>query len=327
MTTLVARAPGKVVASGAYAVLLGAPALVLAVDRYAVARDDKEPTFESEEVRAALALLEEEGVVKAGLTHPFVDATELRDSAGNGSRKLGLGSSAAIVVASLAVILARHRGEPASLEEIRTRALVAHRKAQGGGSGVDVDAATYGGCRVFQLARTLDLGGPASKDPKPDAPEPRSYGVDLPEGLTLEVWAVPRPASTQKFVAEVWGLRQRDAKAFEHLLGAQCLASLEAERALHDGSATDLIAALRGQSHVLEELGNQANIPIFLADLLPLRDELPADAAFLPAGAGGGDIMLFAGRSRSPSRFREAAEKLGLAELDLQLCARGVHFV
>ena len=32
-----ARAPGKLVLSGAYAVLEGAPALVAAVDRYAVA--------------------------------------------------------------------------------------------------------------------------------------------------------------------------------------------------------------------------------------------------------------------------------------------------
>ena len=38
-----ARAPGKLVLSGAYSVLEGAPALVAAVDRYALADDAREP--------------------------------------------------------------------------------------------------------------------------------------------------------------------------------------------------------------------------------------------------------------------------------------------
>jgi mevalonate kinase len=37
LKAIVARAPGKLVALGEYAVLEGAPALVLAVDRYCVA--------------------------------------------------------------------------------------------------------------------------------------------------------------------------------------------------------------------------------------------------------------------------------------------------
>jgi phosphomevalonate kinase len=51
---MIARAPGKLVLSGAYAVLEGAPALVAAIDRYAVA-DASRPTLRvTPEVREAL---------------------------------------------------------------------------------------------------------------------------------------------------------------------------------------------------------------------------------------------------------------------------------
>src|SRR5579871_2078485 len=94
-----ARAPGKLVLSGAYAVLEGAPCLVAAVDRYAVADAARPAPFVTDEVRAAV----DAGVLDAA---PWFDASALRDRAPDGtSRKLGLGSSAAILVASMAAAL------------------------------------------------------------------------------------------------------------------------------------------------------------------------------------------------------------------------------
>lgn len=323
---LIARAPGKLVLSGAYAVLVGAPALVVGVDRYATARADLQPTFRSAEVEAALLELEEELGQNALIRHPFVDAQALRQGSGTESRKLGLGSSAAILVASLAVVLADLRGAPAPTEEIWRRALRAHARAQGGGSGVDVDAATYGGVRVFQRPPSLELGSAAAPASAPLA-EPRSYPVALPEGLFLEVWSVPEPASTRDFVAKVWALQKRDAQAFQHTLAAQALASFEAERALHEHSTIDLVRALAGQAQVLKKLGDLAGVPIFLPTLVPLGSMLSANSAWLPSGAGGGDIMLYAADQPSPAPFREAARNLGLERLSLRLGAEGVHFL
>ena len=83
-----ARAPGKLVLSGAYAVLEGAPAIVTAVDRYVTADPARRAELVTPEVSVAL-----------GAEHaPWFDASELRED----GEKLGLGSSAAIVVASLA---------------------------------------------------------------------------------------------------------------------------------------------------------------------------------------------------------------------------------
>ena len=85
-----ARAPGKLVLSGAYSVLSGAPALVVAVDRYVLADSTRPPAFLTPEVHAAIG----------ERAAPWFDASALRE----GEKKLGLGSSAAILVASLAAL-------------------------------------------------------------------------------------------------------------------------------------------------------------------------------------------------------------------------------
>src|SRR5260370_38319363 len=82
-------APGKLALTGAYAVLDGAPALVAAVDRYAVADSSRVSQSPAPEVRAAFG----------DAAAPETDVRALHDAEG---RKLGLGSSAAAVVAALA---------------------------------------------------------------------------------------------------------------------------------------------------------------------------------------------------------------------------------
>ncbi len=85
-----ARAPGKLVLSGAYAVLSGAPAIVAAVDRYVTADSARPASFLTPEVRAAIG----------DQPAPWFNADDLREN----GEKLGLGSSAAILVASLAAL-------------------------------------------------------------------------------------------------------------------------------------------------------------------------------------------------------------------------------
>jgi phosphomevalonate kinase len=123
-------APGKIVLTGAYAVLEGAPAIVAAVDRYAVADSDA-----------------------AG----EVDVRALHDEAGS---KLGLGSSAAAVVVSQAA-RAFGRGEDPRHPTVRAalfrHAREAHARQQGGGSGVDVAASVFGGVLRYALDRATPV--------------------------------------------------------------------------------------------------------------------------------------------------------------------------
>jgi len=287
------------VLSGAYAVLAGAPALVAAVDRYVLADSARKADFEAPEVRAAL------GDAPA----PWFDASELRE----GGQKLGLGSSAAIVVASLAALALD--AEPALADEalcarVYERALVAHRVAQGGGSGVDVASSAHGGVLT---ARRVDGQLSLSR-------------VQLPGALHFQVWACSAAASTAEFLARIRALAARSPSLHDARLAAQAAAAEAALDATVRGDAADFVTAIDRQMTALSELGKAAGAAIVTAEHAELAGLAQAHgAAFLPAGAGGGDVAYYVGSSAPPVAFGERARALGLTRLELQLGARGVH--
>lgn len=161
-----ASAPGSLMLMGEHAVLRGQPALVCAVTKRMrvrlTPREDEAVILHSalgEHVTTLEELSPNEsfrfvlGAIRAcgeGMTQGF----EL-DIRSEMSHQMGLGTSAAVTVATLAA-LAGARGEapePGGLLECGVRVI---RKAQGGvGSGADVAASTYGGCLRF-FAEPLD---------------------------------------------------------------------------------------------------------------------------------------------------------------------------
>ena len=303
-----ARAPGKLVLSGAYAVLEGAPALVTAVDRFVEADTARPSERTTPEVAAAL------GSEPA----PYFDASALRE----GDRKLCLGSSAAILVASLAAVelARRERTAPGSaplpdreLEDlVLAPALAAHARAQGGGSGVDVAAAARGGTLLYTRG--------------PEQPELRS--VALPPELHVETWWSGEPAVTSTLVGTVRALAASEPLLHGRLLGAQTEASSEAGRAVSQGDAGRFVAALAAQRRALRALGAAAGAKIVTdaAEALAAEAELERGTA-LPSGAGGGDVLIFVGLAPSSLRFRELAARLNHRWVPLSLGARGVHAV
>lgn len=298
-----ARAPGKLVLSGAYAVLRGAPALVSAVDRFVLADTEQDAHFLTPEVQTALRLHQTHTGQR--LVHPGFDASSLRED----DKKLGLGSSAAILVSCLEALL-----PPADFPDAAARkqylyqlALRAHREAQGGGSGIDVAAATYGG--TLQVQRTQD-----SLQLTP---------VQLPPELSCEVWVMTQDASTAHFVRELFLSEEREPQLFNRAFSRQCTAAQDAVQALHQQDTRAFLQALRAQHDALLTLGNLALLPIVLPVVQELHALLPEPACFLPAGAGGGDVTLYWGLQASPELFRERARAAGLFQLDLQLGAPG----
>lgn len=292
---MIARAPGKVVLSGAYAVLEGAPALVAAVDRYVYADATRAAHFVTPEVSAALA--------GHGTQPPWFDATALR----NGERKLGLGSSAAILVASLAALELRDAPLLTSeelVERLFERALAAHARAQGGGSGIDVAASTHGGILLARReAQTLSVSP-----------------VSLPAGLQVRVLAAERPASTPELVQRVAELGRRDPPLHASCMRRQHKASDSAAAAALAGDGALFLASLRAQHAALRALGEAAGIPIVTPEVEALaRAAAEVGAAALPAGAGGGDIALWVG-----ALDVEPPATPGLTPLDLRLGATGV---
>jgi phosphomevalonate kinase len=302
---MIACSPGKLVLSGAYAVLEGAPAIVAAVDRFAVADGSRSSALVTEEVLAA---------VSSGYLDrvPWFDASALRgrDASGLG-RKLGLGSSAAILVASLACVIASEIADERALRAaIFPLALEAHRSAQGGGSGVDVAASTWGGiltCRKVEDSR-LDIEVQVHR---------------LPLGTVIEVFASSISAKTSNLLSAIRKFRDADPQTYRRLMDRVGEGSRAAVQAR---TTEDFIASLALQLDGLEELGRFSGAPIFIEQVAALRRIAAEEgASFGPSGAGGGDIALFVGCAPSSDHFRMLAEKRGLTMLDLQVGARGVH--
>jgi phosphomevalonate kinase len=285
------------VISGAYAVLEGAPAIVSAVDRYVLCDAARPAAWTTPEVRAAL------GATVA----PYFDATALRQ----GDRKLGLGSSAAILVASLAARLTEGELDaPHGRSRLASAAVTAHRVAQGGGSGIDVLASTFGGTLEVRLSGQT----------------PSSRSVCLPEGLAIELWASGTAASTTEMLRAVDRLGQSDPARHARLMETLSLAASDAADAVERNGSEPFLSSLCRQHAALKALGDGAGVPIVTREIADLhREAREQSACFLPSGAGGGDISLFVGNEASSRAFRALAADLGHELVPARLGAQGVH--
>jgi phosphomevalonate kinase len=298
------RAPGKLVLTGAYAVLEGAPAVVLAIDRHAVADTSAREPNPSAEVRQAI------GDADA----PTVDARRLHDDRGS---KLGLGSSAAVLVASLGAIAAS-RGQdvsaPGEREELFATAREAHARTQQGGSGIDVAASVFGGALRYELR---DAGRTASM-----------RAVALPKGAVVSCYWSGGSVRTSDLRARVDGLRARDRGTYDVRLRELGLASEASADAIDRGDVGDLVGAARAMSAALEALGHAADAPVFTPAMSQLAREADrTGAAFLPSGAGGGDVAVHVGTTPPTEAFVAAAGRLGMIPLELTLDYAGVRVV
>lgn len=303
-----AAAPGKIVLTGAYAVLYGAPALVMAVDRHAIADSDRRNTRRSPELAAAFG----------DAAAPAVDTSALYER----GVKLGLGSSAAVTVAALATTVTAaelERGRHALFQ----RARAAHAQAQGGGSGIDIAASTFGGLLEYRLS-SCGEENPASASRGESPVDGEATSRVWPAGLVCEVFFAGQSAKTSGLLARVRALAAADPAMFRRVMDAVITSSTEAVAAL--GAASDFVAAAARFGRALGALGAAAAAPIVtpaFGELAQLAER--EHAAFFGAGAGGGDIAVHLGTEPASRAFTARARELGLTPVALALDPLGVR--
>ncbi|MCU1276523.1 MAG: phosphomevalonate kinase [bacterium] len=307
MTRISVRAPGKALLAGEYAVLHGAPAIAVAVDRLVVATEtDAAPDAEeSPFVRAARSCAAKNG--GATLGNVRVDSTALYE---NGN-KLGLGSSAAVTAAVVGLAMARAERtlEPHVLFAI---ADAAHGEAQGTrGSGVDVAVSVYGG--TIRFVR------------KNGAVDVRT--VDLPDNVRLTFIWDGTPASTANMIGRVKALAESQPPRHEAAIGRLVSQAHAFATAVAANDPAALIRAADAYGIAMAALGEAAGVEIVTRahSILAALARRHGGAA-KPSGAGGGDLgVAFTIGNDATTALREDARAAGLTVLSLGAPAPGLR--
>ncbi len=330
MTTAVASAPGKIVICGEYAVLDGAPAICMAINRRARAevavaaadiqsvwssgfiegdwkfltRDDGSIEWLGEEPPVGgLELLREVRNIMGidGNLDIRMDTTEFLDPA-TGS-KLGLGSSAALTVALVTALsdVTNRSGRAA------TDAAEAHRRLQHGqGSGVDIAASLEGGVIEYRMQGSGVL-----------------HSTTWPAGLEYALLWSGRPASTSEMLMKLDEARLTGQSGTS--IAQLCDASESAASCWSAGETTELLAALRRFTDALMQFDIDHDLGIFDAGHQALADAAAKrDLVYKPCGAGGGDTgIVFATDKEAVAEFTNLAGKSGYQLLNVSLEASG----
>jgi phosphomevalonate kinase len=346
-------APGKLVLFGEYAVLFGAPALVMAVNRRSsvtlrssdgvrwrvlapgLTSEPAELEFDtagghrwygSEDVVAELGLvdrllrelaaMELIDITGAPAAEVVLDTTEFYRTRRGRRCKLGLGSSAALTVAATAALGAwAGTSLPNPPDLVWLQALVdVHRGIQGGkGSGIDVAASVIGRVLTFRLAGD---GAVAAATP-----------TTLPEDLVPVCIWTGKSASTGDFLERLESRRRTRPREVEKALQRLCDVSESGVGALSNGRAGRFLESVGEFWEALDVLGRAIEMPILSIEHRRLRQlGNESNVQYKPSGAGGGDFgIALTDSTAAAQEMAGRAAAAGFEVVDLRIEPEGVR--
>lgn len=340
MKCIRAIAPGKAVLLGEYAVLAGAPALSMAVDRHALVEMETCPAGECTMAAPQLGIdavgfsLASNGQIdwdvsspgwprltrtatlfsylyglasrRFGEPGPFrvrIDTSELFMERPDGGVKLGLGSSSAVAVA-LDAALRQYAGgthQPGLSMRSLNRLLKPYRRGQDGrGSGIDLATSLCGGVISYRL---IDDQASVTR-------------VSLPDNLSLAFVWTGRAASTAELLKGFQRWRQENPEPSQQLLDSMGRLCEAAQAAIDRGDSEALMDQFRDYGRLMGKMGGLTGLDI----VSPVHAQIAGqceqlELAYKPCGAGAGDLGMVA--TTDPGQLQALADWLTVQDIPL----------
>lgn len=354
--------PGKLLIAGEYAVTeLNQPGIVVAVNRYinvSIAESnaqvldlpqlglnqvkwyyvdgkvtfsisDNRLRFMQQAMQTVYAYLTEQQIT----IQPFQLSvtSELDDSSGV---KYGLGSSAAITVATISAILRLHKDETLDKDIIYKLAAISHFQTQGNGSCADIAASTYGGWLHYTsfdgswLLKQLKTQCNISKIVDGNWASLHIEKLNLPSSLVFCVGWTGKAAATAPMVTRIQQLKENNQQGYQNFL----IDSQKAVETIVNGCKTDnaklMLDGIKQNRNVLRRLSNQAGVEIETTLLNQLANLAEDYGSGKSSGAGGGDCgIAFVEGEENVVKLNQVWEQIGIKTLDLMPSINGTRII
>lgn len=353
-------APGKLMIAGEWAVLEGSKCIVAAVDKrvhveieankeISVAVDDFGITdvkaeFDGKKIKWIGDAEEKLIFMKSAMETALQYLTELKGnykpfrirSWGEESqiivdgiaKKVGFGSSAAAVVATVSAILRFHGlGISSNKETVYKLSTIAHYFAQGKvGSAFDVAASAYGHVIVYKrfdpdwLIKELETESVREVVDK-KWPGFHVEELEMPEELVLLAGWTKDSASTAAMVKQMQSFRQSSKVIYERIYDGISSIVDELIDAFKENDREKIIILMNKNEELLRELTKKSGVNIETPELRRLSDiAAKYGCAGKLSGAGGGDCgIAVCLNEKNAEKTKKAWKESGLYPIDANI--------
>lgn len=255
--------------------------------------------------------------------------SELDDVSG---RKLGLGSSAAIVVTVVSAVMNFYKqaGLEVSKELIYKLASIAHYSTQGNGSCADIAASTYGGWIKYStfnsdwLKKELRTSDSVSAIVHKDWPHFVVENLEPPQFLELCVGWTGDEAKTAPLVKRIQGQMSQNPDGYRNFLDSSREAVTNLIASFENNDRIAAVSSLKECRLVLKHLGESTSVPIEtnkLARFIRIAEKYGYGKS---SGAGGGDCgIAFVLNKEDIPRLQQEWKEAGIDPLDIQVSEQG----